>query len=246
MTCDTPRIVQPGQRSWLTLLLWLLSVVAVALVVGWASYRPPQPQPVAAKVDVGAFQRQIQELQRQLSVLEREKAGLREQNVALERSSQIDREATLQAREQLKEYQRERLELKEELAFLSGIVSNGVKRADGLYVQGFQLLKGSEEGVFLYHFTVSQSLKNPDQALGWIYLELEAESGGEMVSLPLQEITRDKQEKLKMRFRHFQDVQGVLVLPEAVVPASLVVKIKPTTKSLSEIEKRFDWLVSEG
>ncbi len=246
MPFDSPRIVQPGGRGWLRWLIGLGIVGGLLLVAGWARYQPAAPKPVAVEIDVSGYEARIRDLEQRLSESESARQALQEQNVALARASQIDREATRLARQEIKGVQQERRRLEEELAFLRGIVSNGVKRSDGLYIQGFQLLPGSGPGLFRYRFTVSQSLKNTGQATGWIYLELEGESGGDAISLPLQQLTPDKQDRLKMRFRHFQDVQGVLSLPEGFQPSSLVVEIKPTTKSLSSVKKRFDWLVSKG
>ncbi len=103
--------------------------------------------------------------------------------------------------------------------------------------------KRSTANRFRYRFTVSQALKGAARVTGWIYIEVVGERGEEEVTLSLQELSGGS-EKLKMRFRHFQDIDGEIDLPEGFLPRSMVVNIKPTNKKLPPLKKRFDWLVA--
>lgn len=245
MKYKTPRIVQPGGRAiylWVLLAILLLS----SLLIGWwlsgVGFDFASPQ-VAPDPDRPALLARIQWQEQSISDMETERTKLRAQVAALERAGQIDREATRRIQEELRVFQDERRKSEEELALLKSIVATGVKK-EGLYIQGFKLEKAAGAGSYRYRFTVSQALKSAGTATGWIFIHLEGEENGEEKVISLQEITEQKSEKLKMRFRHFQDIDGLIQLPEEITPVSIVIEIKPTNKKLPPIKKRFDWLVA--
>ncbi|TVO72469.1 DUF6776 family protein [Sedimenticola selenatireducens] len=240
MKITTPRIVQSRSR-WVYLWVLVPIVLGAALLVGWERYLPPV-EPVVDEVT--PLNRRLKDKDKQIAVLEAERGQLREQIAALERAAQIDHEAMRQVREELRQSQTSHQEMANELALLRGIVETSVK-SEGLYIQGFRLSKGAEPQVYRFNFTVSQALKSAGAAVGWMQLALEGQQDGEASVLALKEITKEKEEKLKMRFRHFQDVDGLIQVPEGFNPERVIVEINPTNNKLPQIKKTFDWLVAE-
>ena len=59
-----------------------------------------------------------------------------------------------------------------------------------------------------------------------------------------RELTEENTELLKMRFKHFQDLEGVVQLPEGFTPRKMIVEIKPNSKKLPPVKERFDWTVT--
>ncbi len=214
--------------------------VLLAGFFAWGGFDFGREQAVA---DLSALEAQAQRWEERIQELDAERSRLRSQVAALERASQIDREATKLAQEELKQSQDRQLKLQQELTILRGIVSGGAKE-EGIYIQGFRLERSGEKSEFKYRFTVSQALKSDKVAEGSILVSLQGEQAGEEKRYSLQEITQEKTDKLKMRFRHFQDVEGVFRVPEGFEPHNVIVEIKPTTKKLPAVEKRFDWLVA--
>ncbi|MCW8847699.1 MAG: Atg14 domain-containing protein [Sedimenticola sp.] len=242
MKITTPKIVQSRSR-WVYLWGVVPIVLGAVLLVGWQGYLP-QLSPVKDIDQISPLQKRIKEQAQEIASLEEERGHLREQIAALERAGQIDKEAMREVREELKQSRSSYMEMENELALLRGIVETSIK-SEGLYIQGFRLDKSEEAQLYRYRFTVSQSLKNAGAAVGWIELALEGEKDGEPSLLPLKEITKEKDEKLKMRFRHFQDVDGLIQLPEGFNPERVIVEINPTNNKLPQIKKTFDWLVAE-
>lgn len=239
MRVKTPRIV-PARSGWFFLWVGLLVVLGALMLVAWlGDYRFDQTvdRVTPLKLQVAAQREQIEQL-------EAERGRLREQLAVLERTSQVDRESIRQVREALQKSQSGYREMERELRVLRGIVDAGVK-SEGLFVRGFSLSRGEQPGSYRYRFTVSQALKNSGAAVGWILLSLEGKRAGEPVTLPLSELTEEKVEKLKMRFRHFQDVDGVLQVPEDFNPERLTVELKPTSNRLPETRASFDWRVAD-
>ncbi len=237
MKYSSPRIVQSGSRR---IYLWLVLPVLLAGFFAWGGFDFGREQAVA---DLSALEAQAQRWEERIQELDAERSRLRSQVAALERASQIDREATKLAQEELKQSQDRQLKLQQELTILRGIVSGGAKE-EGIYIQGFRLERSGEKSEFKYRFTVSQALKSDKVAEGWILVSLQGEQAGEEKRYSLQELTEEKTDKLKMRFRHFQDVEGVFRVPEGFEPHNVIVEIKPTTKKLPAVEKRFDWLLA--
>ncbi len=236
MKIRSPRIIQSRSR-WVYLCGLLSTLLAAVVLAGWGGYiqfRQPEVDQVTP------LRLELAERVQRIDWLETQRSRLREQVAALERASQIDQEAIRQVRDALQASQSGYLEMEQELKILRGIVEAGVK-TEGLYIQGFRLDKSDQPDSYRYRFTVSQALKNAGTAEGWILLSLEGERAGEVVELTLKELTKEKDEKLRMRFRHFQDVDGLIRLPDDFNPARVIVEINPTNNRLPKVREYFDW-----
>lgn len=236
---ETPKIVQPGSsRFYLWLLFGLL--LALALVVGWRGFDVGREQAGDTLRDLrseNAGQR------KQISDLEQQRDRLKERLAGLERSNQVDREAVRQVREQLRVQQEERSRMEQELTFLRGMVSTKDER-DSIRIQKFKLRSANAPGKYYFSFTLTRVVDNDGVANGSIFFAVDGMQNGEPRWLPLRELTESKNETLKMKFNNFQDVEGLVRLPEAFKPRRVIVEIKPSNKKLPEVKKHFDWVVS--
>ena len=228
-----PHIVQHDNKRFI-----LLGVVAllVLLVTAWTAYSFGYKQ-----AQVGAAPKEIvDELKRKLEALEASRAEVRRKLVMAERISKVDREAIKAVNDQLRQFQEERSTMEEELVFLRGIVSPG-KTKEGLRIQNFRLEKDLEAGVFRYKFSVSQALKASITVLGRIHISVQGLRAGKPQTLSLKTMDKNGTASLKMRFRYFQPVEGLLKLPDGFVPEMLTVQVKPTNKSLTALTESFKW-----
>jgi len=194
---------------------------------------------------LAALQEENRQMSEEILDLEAERRRLHEQLAVADRSAQIDTEAAKQLRGELKVCQDREMKLEQELTFLRGIVSSGVKQ-EVLQIQGFRLETLSEaKREYRYRFTVSKALTDTGYAAGWISLALDGMVAGEHRTLAMKEITPGGIEKVKMRFRNFQDIEGIVRLPEGFEPQDIVLQITPTTKKLSPVSKRLTWRVAD-
>jgi len=239
MKTKTPRIVQSPSRAIYLWLLIPLLLVAALILPGWDDYIGLREAPVDR---VTPLREQLVEQSRRIALLETERNQLRDQLVAREHASRMDQEAIRQVREELRQSQSRYREMEKELGLLRDVVESRTT-SPGLYIQGFRVDRVADGEGFRYRFTVSQSLKNSGYAEGWIRLALEGDRSGQREVLNLKALTGEKEEKLKMRFRHFQDVDGVIQVPEAFVPERVIVEIETTNDRLPGVKKAFDWLV---
>lgn len=246
MRIETPRIVQARSRA---IYFWLLLPVLLAVVgyAGWRFSLDYRLEVESSRVDLQqqyAHQQKLYAHQQKLNaMLETERDQLRERVAVLERAAQVDQEATRHVKEELKKGKERWQEMEGELKFLRHIASGGEKPG-ALFIQGFGLRKGPEKQSFIYKFTVSSGLKKSKHSKGWISLHLLGELGGVEKKLALQEIALSKQERIQMRFRHFQDIEGTVQLPEAFIPKSVLIEVEPTNKKLAPIKKQFNWLIA--
>jgi hypothetical protein len=227
-----PKIVasRMGLPWWLRALLLFLLILAVALLAyqqgsggGGAGFVGLQP-----------------DTKHQIEALENERNALRRELKMVKQAAEIDRESIVAIREEIKQYQDERLKMEEELAFLRGIVSTTNKK-QALRVQNFKLEQGLESGQYIYKFSVSQVINSGILAKGAIELNVEGLHNGRSKRLSLAQVSVEKLEKIKMRFRYFQNVEGRLQLPEGFEPATIEIDVKPRGGKLERVKESFAW-----
>lgn len=239
MKYSTPKIVQPGSRQ---IYLWLVMalLLALALAVGWRSFDFGREH---AGDELRDLRQTVSSQRQRIDELEQQRDTLQEQLAGMERSAQVDREATRGAREQLSRYQEERVQMEEELTFLRSMVSSKGER-EAIRIQRFTLESGGQSGLYRFSFTVTRAIANDSAAVGSIFFAVDGVQNGEPRLLPLREITEEKSEKLRMRFNNFQDVEGLIRLPDDFKPRRVIVEIKPNNKKLPEVKEHFDWVVA--
>jgi hypothetical protein len=226
-----PKIVsaQQGVPFWLRALLAILML----LVVAWVSYQQ-------GSAGSTGFVGLRPDNQRQIKALKEERDELRRELTMVKQAAEIDRESILSIRDQVKQFQDERLKMEEELAFLRGIVSTNNKK-HALRVQNFKLEPGLEADQYIYKFSVSQVINSGIVAKGVIELNIEGLQSGRSKRLSLAQVSQEKLDKIKMRFRYFQNVEGKLKLPEGFEPATIEIHVKPRGKKLQPIKETYNW-----
>ena len=237
MKYTTPKIVQPGgQQVW----LWVLLVILLILGVGWNAYQLGRENAGTSAPD---FKAVITQQRKRIEDLTGERDALLEKTAALEQAGLIDREAMRQVKKQLADYQEERAKIEEELTFLRSMVVDKETR-NGIQIREFKLERAGAKGVYRYRFAITRSDKGSDMATGSIFIAVDGLRDGQPKWLPLRDITDDNIEMVLMKFKQFQDVEGVIRLPDSFKPKKMIVEIKPNSNKLSPVKQRFDWTVT--
>ncbi len=232
-----PKIIQPGSRRrywWIVGPLVLLLPLAVWL---GSNYERLCPEP-----DMSGVREEIAILKQQLAALESERAELRQEVARLARASQIDQEAASGLRDEMKKLQDERLELEQEVVFLRRVVSDGSGKG-ALRIKDFKLSANAEEAMFRYSFVVSQAQERSGTMAGKILISLEGLQEGKSKTLSLKTLSSGKLEFVKMRFKRFQNVAGLIQLPKNFMPTRVLVDIQPEDKEIPPLTKTFDWAI---
>ncbi|MCP4993336.1 MAG: hypothetical protein GY934_06070 [Gammaproteobacteria bacterium] len=237
MFYKTPKIVN---SSWQTsAFVWLL---AGAIPVAAAWYFSGWDERALREAETSALKVEISEINGKLEAAKTANGQLQQQMVVLEQSAQVDREAASQAQEYLKSDQQSRQEMEKELLFLRELVA--VNEEQAFQVRRFSL-DSSEDGIYSFRFTISRGLVNGGAATGWVHLYVVGTEDGKEKTLSLKDVSADGLDRIKMRFKHFQDVDGVLEIPEGFEPQNLTVNIKSSQKKTPEMSKIFAWQLGE-
>jgi hypothetical protein len=233
----TPRIITPGGTSN----LWLLVVGLLGLVLwswqmfeagrGWAGYDFER-----SHAEESALKARIDELDATV-------AHLRLQAASNGRASQIDRDAVRQAQVSLAKLEAERAELSQEVALLRGLLSTG---RGPLHVRDFHL-EAQADGQVQYRFTVAQALRNIGMTVGVVYVQIAGKGAdGKRHKLKLSQVSADGQSVISVRFMHYQDIEGLVRLPDGFQPESITIRIRPKTKGLKRVTRVFQWQLDQA
>jgi len=228
----TPRIIAPheGVHVW----LWVVLVLALIAGFGWIGYQLGGPELTQRIPGLKPF------AEKRLRSLQEERDELRRELNRVQQEAQMDQIAMRAIKDQIKQFQTERLEMEEELAFLRGIVSDTSDKT-GLRVQKFKLTPGMEDDQFDYRFSVSQVINSGTTAKGRIQISVEGLKDDQAATLSLKDLTGGKVKSHKMRFRYFQNIEGSLTLPDGFVPAKIVIELDPEGKKQDKVKAIYDW-----
>lgn len=177
-------------------------------------------------------------LQGEVDRLSAEQETLRAQLAVLERGTQVDQEATNVVLEDLRSLQAANLELREAVAFYQGIV-DPKDRTSGLEVQTLQVTGNAGTGAYHYRLVLIHITKTETKVSGTFSLVLSGAQDGQPASYSLAELTPEKDEKLKFRFRYFQEIEGDWVLPKGFSPQTVRVLLEPYKRD--KVEHSLSW-----
>lgn len=226
----SPAKPQAGGVLWrLVLVLFVLAAIGGAFSGGLLLGREDSKAVIAG----------VANLERERDALNEQLAALKQEAIVLERTRQIDLEANRTAQGELRKAQDERLKLEKEVSFFRRLIQEG--GGGILRVQELKLYPGEEEGKFGYSFTVTQLIQDFGQSEGNITLKVAAKRDGKTATLSLSKLPGSEPKAHNMKFQHFQNFEGILILPDDVVPENLVIEIKPSTKNLLPLTETFPW-----
>ena len=172
--------------------------------------------------------------------LKQERNELRRELAMVKQAAEVDREALIAVRDQIKKLQDERLKVEEELTFLRGIVSTSSKK-QVIRVQNFKLEPALETQQYSYKFTVSQVINSGSVVKGKIDLAVTGLQGGKAKLLKLEAVSDENLSSHKMRFRYYQNVEGKLHLPAGFKPATIKIDVIPSSSKLKSVSESYNW-----
>ncbi|HKJ09420.1 MAG TPA: DUF6776 family protein [Gammaproteobacteria bacterium] len=217
---------------------WLAVVLLVGLgVAGWRLYEAGK---VAAGQELGHLQRQQGRLAGQVKVLKKRNDGLQAKLALVQRSGQVDRRAYADVKKQLNTLQDQVFKQREELAFYRGIVTPGEAKT-GLHIQAFNVHDGAQPNHFQFRLVLTQVRQNEHWVHGVVRMSVLGIEKGKPRRLGLTEITAPKTRELAFRFRYFQNLEGQVRLPKGFIPQSVEVKVVPSGRHKSALERTFSW-----
>ncbi len=241
MATRTTTFVVRQHRPWKLLFTGVLLLVAFTGSSYWL-FQHAQERAGFDRQRASEIRGQLEE---RVEALDADNEQLRARIAVLERAGQIDRESSTKVREQVKDLQDENLEIKQELAFYRGIVSPEDRKA-GLKIQSFQLSRGQNPSEYHYKLILTQVLKNDKVAEGSVTLTVGGVLEGRPHEVSLAKLSQNDSDKLRFKFKFFQNFEGDITLPAGFRPESVQLIVVPSGKALERVEQQFDWQVAES
>jgi len=190
----------------------------------------------------GFFQTEATQTQERLelnvSQLNNDKVVLRDQLALAQRSAEVDSQAYLQVKENLKALQQEILELREEVGFYRGIVAPK-ESSSGLRIDRLEITKASGKRLFRYNLVLTQVLKNHRNVRGTFKLIVEGVQNDRPKKLKMNRVTVAKKKYVEFKFKYFQKFEGDLVLPKGFSPREVIVEV--SARKQKKLSGSFDW-----
>lgn len=211
------------RRLLLLTVLWLVSLALVAAGV-WIYARTPHSGP-----DPAEFTRAQQENE-----------GLKQRVAILERADQVDRVASSDLQQTLREREEEIAGLRTDLAFYSRLVGGGARR-EGLAVHSVHVSPVKDSAAWNVVVTLTQNMKRSQSSEGRLQLSIEGVSNGQLKSLPWAELAGSGDSAgLPFAFKYFQRVSGTVMLPDGFAPNRIKV-VAEAAGGGGRVEQGFAW-----
>ncbi|MDY6828635.1 MAG: DUF6776 family protein [Pseudomonadota bacterium] len=224
---------RPGHQR----LRWLV-VGAVALAAALAGF-------LAAHQDlVQEIQRSETDLAEVLKLRDAAQETLaveRRRRAELERMAAVDRlaaervqEANLQLRERVVALEKQVALYKQVMAPTSG--------DEGLNIRTWSIAPAGAPGQYRYSLVIQQLSYQHAWLQGWAEVNLIGTQDGEPAVLPLVDLSPEVEaQRIRLRFRYFQKIDGALSLPAGFRPERVQVVAERTGKVQERREKLFQW-----
>lgn len=231
-----PTIRQPGEGKGKWVFMLVLVLFAGAAAVAWRTYELGLEK---GGVDLDGVNQRSEALAEEVRVLTEERDDLQQRVANAERGAQMDREAADQLKSTLVELQDERLELKEEIALLTSLISSDKTKA-GLRARRLVLEPLAEERTYRYRFALSKSPQDDEDVEVALDLSVEGNEKGKSKTLSFSEIGGEDTPK-EIKFKQLTQVEGTLTLPEGFEPEGFKVVAKPKKQEVLGVEREFPW-----
>ena len=227
------------------LLRWsiLLACVAVAALAVFLSYQRGYARGMAKQEAV------LLELTRLEGALEAEqkRSSELEQRVAnFNLGAEVDRKANEEVRQEVIALKEEIAVLTEENGFYRGLMAP-TKNKRGLTFGSVELSQAERPRAYNFKVVMQQLATNHRLLNGTLEYTVVGRAGGLDVVYPLSVLSSEVDaERIKLRFKYFQTIEGQLELPEGFEPLRIELVAKSTGKDAVTVEKRFGWLAEEA
>ena len=230
---------RPGQRLFLLIGSVLLIGLGTLCGFGFGYY---QIHKVEESFKDGFLEQTIL-----LNELSAENSELKRQVAMLERSGLLDQRVNETDQKTLSSLRDQLATLEQDLSFYKNVIT---KQTDdtGLMVSEWSLKRISKSNRYRYKLALRQQDADGDTYLnGHVNVNLVGTQNGQNTVYSLSELSKEQEQTdIKLRFKFFQDIEGVLTLPDNFLPEYVKivgVEINPVRKT---IDRDYPWIDAKG
>ncbi|MBC3869878.1 DUF6776 family protein [Undibacterium oligocarboniphilum] len=207
------------QQPWPMKLAMSLLLIALIGAVAWWTYDLGRNFAFGPQFN----QDQVQSLRQKLELLTAERDQLRLEANTIDSKINIDRSMQKELTEQVKTLTAENQKLKDDLAFFEGLMPSATG-TDGVALQNLKVEVVSSTQI-RYRALVMQGVKNGKDFSGELQFSLGLVQAGKPVTMLFPDPKTGDAGKLKLSFRHYQRVEGLITLPDGTAVKSVLAKV---------------------
>lgn len=158
-------------------------------------------------------------------------------------ANELDGKVLEDVRLQVTDLKQQVANLEEENQFYRNLMAPSENHR-GLTFGAVELSNTDRPRTYRYKVVLQQLATNHDLLNGTLNFNIVGRQHGELAVMPLRTVSDDvESNNIKLRFRYFQAVEGIMVLPEGFEPERIDLEARSTTPRTATVEKRLEWLV---
>lgn len=181
----------------------------------------------------------------ELEVLQVQFDEVSQKRVNAELASDVDRIALEHVRQLVTSLQSEMAVDEEELGLYRNLLQKGGSES-GLLIGALMLRQHSEQDGITYRLVVQQKEKKLKRIKVSIKIDVVGVQDGKEVTISLENFDDQlEQSPITTEFKYFHVVEGVLAIPLGFQPRVIAVSLMKVGVSSSQVERQFDWRVSD-
>ena len=234
-----PKIVNQTSSAWKW---WLTGFIIFTLAWSWLVFDYARKTSIEG---AQSYEDRIAEQRKKIVRLNKKLDELRLEAATYKRSAQIDKSSAELAREDMKRIQQEAAELKQEVKFLTSLLSDKVNKGI-IRLKQVSLLKLPGKGQYKLGFTLVHLSKVGGKVAGQASVVVSGTRDNKPETLQLQDIASDGKASMKMGFKNYQAFEVSLKLPEDFIPEKYTITADPEGNDVEKIEETRPWAVIES
>lgn len=205
---------------------WPATVAMIALIVGLGGAMAMWTYDLGRSLtgfEPKASKEKIQNLQKQVEELTAERDKLSVSANTVESQMNIDRSMQKQLTDQIKTLTADNLKLKDDLAFFESLMPSATG-PEGITVQRLKADMASPNQL-RYRILVMQGGKGSNDFNGELQYSLTLVQAGKSVMMQFPDPKAGDAAKLKLSFKHYQRLEGLISLPDGATVKSVQAKV---------------------
>jgi hypothetical protein len=204
---------------------WPIKFATVILVLGLSGALALWTYDLGRKLAFGHQIRpeQVEDLQKQVDEMKLERDKLASQANTADSQQSMERSTQKQLADQIKSLTAENLKLKDDLAFFESLMPSATGPA-GITLQRIKVDMLAPNQL-RYRLLIMQGGKDVRDFSGDLQLMLTLAQGGKPVMMAFPEPSLGDAAKIKLSFRHYQRVEGIVNLPDGATVKALQAKV---------------------
>ena len=223
-----------ARRPWL-MQFALLLLLAFVVGEGWWMFELGKTH---GRTDLVKLRKEVRQQRRGLMDLGEQNADCRQTVANLGQGKEIDQLAYAEVERNLRDFNAEMADLKEEVAFYRNIVAPA-SNDRGLKIQSFTLEKIPQERSYRYKIVLIQVMPN-QTVKGNVELKLAGMTQeGTEKNLSLRHVS--KSNNIVFKFKYFQNLEGQLTFPQDFKPNTVTVEVNAQGGDSKNLSKTFEW-----